>query len=439
MKFIFAVLSLIFIFSQSVAQKRLEKYVVKNLKPINSIQSDFADDSDLEEISKAIGDSRIVMLGEQNHGDGAAFVAKTRLVKYLHEKKGFKVLAFESDFFALNHGWEVTAKERKSIQEFLRFNVYPYWSRCKDMDNLLYDYIPNTHQTENPLQIAGFDNQLYMRFSRDSLRSYLTGYLKKEQVAFADSEEYENFFLPFTDTLSQPWLFANQPDKDLITDKLEKITRYKAIIDSILAQLPGKASQDYQIMLLHNLKELAEESYHYADNEVALINTRDAQMAKNLEWLVTQKYPSEKIIVWAANFHVSKGRSEMYLRPFGKQFNLMGSLFTQNEVLNKQTYVLGFASKTGVSKRTIVKDATTIPGPTRNSFESWIDDTIPYAFVDFKSFREKHPNFNKFFLLKGYDHLYITAVWSRIFDGIFYIRDMTPCEESEFEQTVQIK
>ncbi len=41
----------------------------------------------------------MVLLGEQHHGDGATFQAKTRLVKYLHEQKGFNVLVWESDVY----------------------------------------------------------------------------------------------------------------------------------------------------------------------------------------------------------------------------------------------------------------------------------------------------------------------------------------------------
>ena len=92
------------------AQKDIKDYVKLNTNSVTTIDPKDTDYSDLEAIGNAIGDARIVMLGEQDHGDAPTFLAKTRLIQYLHEKKGFNVLAFESDFFGLNYGWDQIKK-----------------------------------------------------------------------------------------------------------------------------------------------------------------------------------------------------------------------------------------------------------------------------------------------------------------------------------------
>ena len=188
-------------------QEKIKSYVQNHTTPIKSIAPDFTDFSDLEEISKAIGEARVVMLGEQDHGDGAAFLAKTRLIKYLHEQKGFNVLAFEGDFFALNHGWDSLNKKETIMQGFLHFNTYPVWSRCKECDDLLYNYIPQTYQTNSPIKIAGFDNQLYRAYSWNNLNTFIKAYLSKQEIAFTQSATYQQFFIPFLDTLKRPELF----------------------------------------------------------------------------------------------------------------------------------------------------------------------------------------------------------------------------------------
>lgn len=69
------------------AQNDIKKYIQENTIPIKSIDPNSTDYSDLEAIRNAIGNSKIVMLGEQDHGDAAAFLAKTRLIKYRVKKK----------------------------------------------------------------------------------------------------------------------------------------------------------------------------------------------------------------------------------------------------------------------------------------------------------------------------------------------------------------
>ena len=191
-------------------------------------------------------------------------------------------------------------------------------------------------------------------------------------------------------------------------------------------------------MLFKNLKELAKENYFASKDEVMGNNVRDAQMAKNLEWLIRYKYPDEKVIVWAANAHISKGARQTY-KFQNRPINWMGSVFTQTALNNTQTYVLGFSSKTGAYRRTGAPKASVVLKPKKNSFENWIDEKHAYAFIDFKSFRKLNPTFNDFFEMKGIGHYNQPVVWTDIYDGVFYIKEMIPCGNSEFKPALSGK
>src|SRR5262245_4385391 len=110
-------------FSHLFAQD-IKRYTKQNSNKIKTIEPDSVDYSDLEVIGDAIGNARVVMLGEQDHGDAPTFLAKTRIIKYLHEKKGFNVLAFESDFFGLNEGWDKLPKEKNNCILFSHLNIF---------------------------------------------------------------------------------------------------------------------------------------------------------------------------------------------------------------------------------------------------------------------------------------------------------------------------
>ena len=160
-------LLLFFLFAVEAAtgQSKLKEYVKGNTVWLSTIDPDSADDSGLEAIGKAIGDARVVMLGEQDHGDAPVYLAKTRLIKYMHEKMGFNVLVFESDFFALNLGWEQLTKEEQAMIDFIRGDIFPVWTACNTCHELFNGYIPGTYKTPTPLRLAGVDNQLILRYS----------------------------------------------------------------------------------------------------------------------------------------------------------------------------------------------------------------------------------------------------------------------------------
>jgi len=172
---------------------------------------------------------------------------------------------------------------------------------------------------------------------------------------------------------------------------------------------------------------LAQESAVYTEDDVALYNLRDAQMARNLDWLVNERYPTEKILVWAANNHIAKGEPTDY-KNSRRPITWLGTRFLALNPANAaQTYVLGFTSRQGTSRRVGAAQPTPLPAPLRNSFETWLAEQLPYAFVDFRAFQAQAPAKREFFWLAGGQHVGELADWTRIYDGIFYIRDMTPC------------
>ncbi|MGF1923650.1 MAG: erythromycin esterase family protein, partial [Bacteroidia bacterium] len=164
------------------------------------------------------------------------------------------------------------------------------------------------------------------------------------------------------------------------------------------------------------------------------MDLRDRQMAANLKWLVDYKYPNRKVIVWAHNAHIFKNGN--LIKPAKPALNYddwvsMGHFFTRDSALNKQTYILGFSSNRGTAGRISNSQKYQVLPPLPNGFENWFSNETNYAFVDFKKYRESNPKLLPYFNMKGKYHINNEAAWTSVFDGIFYIKDMYPCDKIE--------
>src|SRR5262249_15975594 len=91
--------------AEGLAQERVA-WLKKHAAPARSLDPADEDFADLEWIRKGMGESGIVFLGEEWHGSGATFRARSRLIKFLHQKCGFDVLAFESGLYDCRKTWE---------------------------------------------------------------------------------------------------------------------------------------------------------------------------------------------------------------------------------------------------------------------------------------------------------------------------------------------
>lgn len=196
-------LLLLLIFHQSArGQSSIEQYISETAIPVLSIQPDTSYDTDLDAVAAKLGDARILLLGEQDHGDAASFLAKTRLIRYLHEKKGFNVVVFESDFFGLNEGWDQSAKTPEAIYAFMRKNITRVWSYCDGFSYFEQQLVPGSFQTKTPLQLSGIDNQLALSYSAKNLRPLLDSILRLRKLPLTNEPAYTTVLLPVVDSLT---------------------------------------------------------------------------------------------------------------------------------------------------------------------------------------------------------------------------------------------
>jgi erythromycin esterase len=405
-------------FSKAEAQGLIKDYVKKNAVSIKTISPDSTDDADLKPIADAIGDAKIVMLGEQDHGDAPTFLAKTRLVKYLHEKKGFNVIAFESDFFALNYGWDRVPKTSPVIDTFILKNIFSIWTTCDACVPLLFKYIPATYNTASPLVITGFDSQQYLNFSYYNLPRILDSTITAMHLPITHQANYPSEILPTLDSMKK-WAVFYPKD----TAKVQKGIDYLHIIRNQLAdKLPA---DDFWLYVLDNEIGLGTEIKQMIQKGRLDATSRDIRMATNLDWLMKNKFKGQKIIVWAADTHIAKNLKVSPSNPVNAE--TMGNKFMELTANPNEVYSIGFTSYEGMAGR-VGSPGYEVKHKIRNAFETWFSDKQAYAFVDFKAFNKLNPSYSEQFYASPIGHFIGIGQWNKIFDGLFYIKDMYRCE-----------
>ena len=138
--------------------KDLGELVNEHAVEVESIDPDYELNDDLDFLQEELEGVEIIMLGEQSHGDGSTFLAKTRLIKYLHEEMGFSVLVFESGLVDMYRTWSAISNGADSLGVF-NYGVFPVWANTEQMQDL-FTYILDQSKTDNPLFLAGFDINL---------------------------------------------------------------------------------------------------------------------------------------------------------------------------------------------------------------------------------------------------------------------------------------
>ncbi|MEO7047847.1 MAG: erythromycin esterase family protein, partial [Ferruginibacter sp.] len=262
----------------------IKKNIQDNIHEI-SINPEDTSYADLSYLAEAIKNVRVVMLGEQDHGDGTTFLAKTRIVKFLHEKLGYNVLAFESDFLSVNLAWSQVEEKKISVKEAINRNIYPVWTNCSQCDGL-FKYIEAISGTPDPLKLTGFDNQL----------TGVTGYLNIKNILLDSIKHYDPAFLE-----NQGVSFSLKIDTavDLLGGKsqiknINKKEFYKSFIKSlsVIEERVAKVTtaDNSFLILIKSIKSFYTEIEHLINNEkLSTGQERDHQMAENLEWIIQTK------------------------------------------------------------------------------------------------------------------------------------------------------
>lgn len=392
--------------------------------PIRTFSMNSNDFGDLEPLRSAIGGARVVMLGEQTHGDGTTFLAKARLIEFLHQEMGFDVLVWESGISEV-HGVSQYVKAGEDALTAARRGIFGVWTSSAQVLPT-FDYVTKTQQTNRPMELAGMDNQIRGILGRDSLTTRLHAFASRIGSSAVHDSHWPTAIMTLAE-LAVTQHFNTKPTT------IEQAALLR-ILGLVRADALAKASTDRDALFwaqaLKSIDSFARMmwaapagQFRPEDN-----NVRDMQMADNLVWLANTYYANRKIIVWAASAHIARAVADLRgangYAPYSTGWTVhMGT--EAHKVLGSQMYSIGFIAASG-SFGTPTTPQQQLPVVPPGSMEQhFLDAGLENAFLNLRGgsaggewLRDVYTGAFGYQALKGN--------WANVFDGVVFTRQMIP-------------
>lgn len=264
--------------------------------PIASIAADPNDTfADLEFLRAVLDGRRIVQLGESGHGVAEFSQAKIRLIKFMHEKMGFDVLAFESGLFECYMANQLTGSGAQMMQS----SIFGVW--FTDDVKELFEYIKQTRRTDRPLVLAGFDTQTSSATGTAQRPRFLHAVIDAvdhdyaTEVLNADAETIAGL------RTGSAYAIANEAR---LLERYERLLKFlQDHRTELAAAFPGDPrpmiAERTAFSVIQFVRQMAAST-----NNSQVTAIRDSGMAENFTFLARQLYPDRKIMTWAHNFHI---------------------------------------------------------------------------------------------------------------------------------------
>lgn len=346
----------------------------------------------LQSLTKAVGDRRLLQLGESGHGMAETYLLKTEIVRHLHEQHGFDVLAVEG---GLAECW-VAAQRLVDwpAEQSMRACFWGAWA--SEEAEALFEYLRAAAVAGRPLRLVGFDNS--------PTSGAFQGWIEATPgLPPALGRAEQDFLRIFSGEFEGEAGLAEVRARAVLSFE----EAYAAVTDPMLTMI-----------IEDRLGTLDFDPAEF--DRAAFERARERRMAVNLLRHV-QREPEARIIVWAHNAHVAHAYSK-FVGDVPRQGEFVRS------ALGDSIYTLGIYPLAGRGYAWFINQEYDLRPPETGSLEARLaalrGDPV---FLDLRgAAAQQHPWVRQPVTSFEWGLNEQVIVPAEMYDGLLLIREVTP-------------
>jgi erythromycin esterase len=310
-----------------------ENFLAKQL-PFSAVPTN--NYSDLLPLVSLWNTKKVIGFGEATHGTSEFHTTKHRMLQMLSNELQFRNLTIEDNFSAVLKLNEFVKTGNGNVDQLingLRSSVYKN-IEFKNIILWMKDYNLGKSD-ENKLYVFGFDAQ-NVKPSAVAIKEYVS--------------LYDTSYLTTYDNLAQSFLAdltnynSQQEAIDDIPNLKVKIGQIKNHIQATNSYLNGAGTDNYKILLQHvRIIEQALNQYTgFINSADDGFETRDANMAENIQFIDNLRGNNSKIMVWVHNGHINVQKQNYF---GGRDINVLGT--NLKNIYGSSFYSVGYIFNEG--------------------------------------------------------------------------------------------
>ncbi|MEZ4962130.1 MAG: erythromycin esterase family protein [Saprospiraceae bacterium] len=280
------------------------KWLKENATPFKTCKpspiGEKADFSDLEFFRQAVGEAKVIALGEATHGTSEFFQLKHRLLQYAVEVLNVRVFAIEANQLEVEKinryvcGGEGTAEQVIKV-------MFRVWNTEEMLTLIEWLRAYNLQNPRQMVEFVGFDLQ-DPSLPMDSL-SHFIGDVEPALQALVDSlqrnyrEAWRAQYYPqAADSIRLIW-------KENAEQILALVSSKKQTWQEKAKTAASKKRLEWALQNARVVVQAADIAYSQ------IVSARDTFMAENIRWIQSQRPLETRIIVWAHDSHIARSDS----------------------------------------------------------------------------------------------------------------------------------